>query len=148
MPTRPCLLLHNQKDAKQTNKGELKGFPSNLIKDQTDQTFQKETFIRGIIRMWLSCTQLRGRTEPSRFEIQDGVLSLSPLLRPCLPKELIIYHSALIGLSELCKSCFPDRPLNQTLNTDMHSQEHTRAHTHIHTHTHTHTIAFTIAYWG
>jgi len=43
------------------------------------------------------------------------VLSLSPPLRPCLPVELIICHSALIGLSELCKSWFPDRLSNQTL---------------------------------
>lgn len=69
------------------------------------------------------------RTEQKRFEIQDRVLSLSPLLQPCLPVELIIYHSALIGLSKLCKGCFPDRTLNQTLTlTCTHKNMHVRTH--------------------
>lgn len=54
-----------------------------------------------------------GEMEKSRFEIQQT--AFSTLWWPCLPKELIIYHPALIGLSELCKGCFPDQPWNQTL---------------------------------
>lgn len=54
-----------------------------------------------------------GETEKSRFEIQQT--AFSTLWWPRLPKELIIYHPALIGLSELCKGCFPDQPWNQTL---------------------------------
>lgn len=62
-------------------------------------------------------------------EIWDsGQSASSPLLRPCLPKQLIIYHSALIGLSRVLQKQLPWSAPGSNTDTDVHPGEHERVH--------------------
>lgn len=54
-------------------------------------------------------------------EIWDsGRTASSPLSRPCRPKLLIIYHSALIGLSRVLRKQLPKSALGSNTGTDVH----------------------------
>lgn len=56
-----------------------------------------------------------GLTHQAGFGIQDRSFPLWAPLRPRLSEHFIIYHSALIGPSELFRSRLPNRPSNQRL---------------------------------